>query len=498
MKDLTTELPDGRLFIGGEWETGTGAEITSTYPHDGSFNLSFKGASRADGEKAIARAKAAQADPAWANLLPHERARMLHRIADGIEANIERISFVQSRDTGKTRGETAALAGSAVGTFRYFAAVLETADDELTVQRATALTASVHEPIGVVAAITPWNSPIASDAQKVAPALAAGNAVIIKPSSWSPMVSLVLAEICEEVGLPKGLLSVLPGAGREIGNLLVEHPDIGRVAFTGGTVTGKRLAAQAGEKLMPVSLELGGKSPTIVFEDCDRSLAIAGILFGIFSSSGQSCIAGSRLFVQKAIYDDFVADLVAATEKLVVGAPDDPATQVAPMICAEHRDSVEKYIELARSEGGQVLCGGTRPEGDTFAKGSYLKPTIIAGLTNDAQTCREEIFGPVLVVLPFEDEADVIAQSNDNDYGLACGIWTKDFSRAWRLAKAIRAGTVWINTYKQFSISTPFGGDGASGMGREKGREGLRAWQRQKGIYADLTGNPHPWARIDQ
>ncbi|QPM92228.1 aldehyde dehydrogenase [Pseudooceanicola algae] len=498
MKDLTTELPDGRLFIGGEWETGTGAEITSTYPHDGSFNLSFKGASRADGEKAIARAKAAQADPAWANLLPHERARMLHAIADGIEANIERISYVQSRDTGKTRGETRALAGSAVGTFRYFAAVLETSDDDLTVQRATALTASIHEPIGVVAAITPWNSPIASDAQKVAPALAAGNAVIIKPSSWSPMVSLVLAEICEEVGLPKGLLSVLPGAGREIGNLLVEHCDIGRVAFTGGTVTGRRLAAQAGEKLMPVSLELGGKSPTIVFEDHDRDLTIAGILFGIFSSSGQSCIAGSRLFVQKAIYDDFLADLVKATEKLVVGAPDDPATQVAPMICAEHRDSVEKYIALAQEEGGKVLCGGTRPEGEAFAKGSYLKPTIIAGLTNDAQVCREEIFGPVLVVLPFEDEAEVIAQSNDNDYGLACGIWTKDFPRAWRLARAIKAGTVWINTYKQFSISTPFGGDGASGMGREKGREGLRAWQRQKGIYADLTGNPHPWARVGQ
>ncbi len=498
MKDMTHALPDGRLFVAGDWEVGTGAEITSTYPHDGSLNLVLKGASRADGERAIARAKAAQADPAWRAMLPHVRARLLHRIADGIEANIERISYVQSRDTGKTRGETAALAASAVGTFRYFAAVLETSDDALTARRATALTASVHEPIGVVAAITPWNSPIASDAQKLAPALAAGNAVLLKPSSWSPMVSLVLAEICEAAGLPKGLLSVLPGAGREVGNLLVEHRDIGRVAFTGGTVTGRRLAAQAGEKLMPVSLELGGKSPTIVFDDCDRKLAIAGILFGIFSSSGQSCIAGSRLFVQRAIYDDFLAELVAATKALVVGAPDDPATQVAPMICAEHRDSVEAYIEMARAEGGEILCGGTRPEGAAFANGSYLTPTIIAGLSNDAQVCREEIFGPVLVVLPFDDEADVIALSNDNDYGLACGIWTRDFPRAWRLAEAIRAGTVWINTYKQFSIATPFGGDGASGMGREKGRDGLRVWQRQKGIYADLTGQPHPWARIGE
>ncbi len=496
MKDMSHDLPDGRLFIGGEWREGQGAPITSTYSHDGSVNMVLAGASAADAETAIAAAKTAQADPAWRNALPQDRARILTRIGDGIEVAIPRISQIQSRDTGKTLAETAALAASAAGTFRYFAAVCETADDDLTTRRGTSLTASVHEPIGVVGAITPWNSPIASDAQKVAPALAAGNAVVLKPSSWSPLVSLELARIAEAAGLPKGLLSVLPGSGREVGNLLVNHPDIGRIAFTGGTDTGRMLGEQAGRKLMPISLELGGKSPTIVFDDADLDVAVAGVLFGIFSSTGQSCIAGSRLFVQRGIYDAFVAKLVAATQALRVGDPFAKGTQVAPMINHAHRDSVAAYVAGAFDEGGVILCGGTAPDDAARAAGAYYLPTIIAGLSNDAKTCREEIFGPVLCVLPFDSEEDVIAMGNDNDYGLACGIWTRDFPRAWRVAGAIRAGTVWINTYKQFSASTPFGGDGASGMGREKGRAGLRAWQRQKGIYCDLTGQPHPWAGV--
>lgn len=485
-------LPSGALFIGGDWREGRGAEIASVFPADGTVNRRFKGASVADGEEAIAAAKAAQ--PAWGALKPHERARVLYAIADGIEANIGRISQIQSQDTGKTLAETAALAGSAAGTFRYFAAVAETMDDDATAQRGGALTLSVHEPMGVVGAITPWNSPIASDAQKLAPALAAGNAVILKPASWSPLTALELARIVDEAGLPKGLLSVLPGSGREIGNLLVEHPDIAKISFTGGTVTGRALTEKAGRKLMPVSLELGGKSPTIVFDDADIEVALAGILFGVFSSTGQSCIAGSRLFVQRGIYDAFVARLVAATKKLKVGHSFEDGTQVGPLIHENHREEVAGHVARALEDGGALLCGGAAPEGAEFAKGSFYLPTIIAGLDNHSRLCREEVFGPVLAVLPFDDEADVIAQGNDNEYGLACGIWTRDFPRAWRLARAIRAGTVWINTYKQFSISTPFGGDGASGIGREKGRQGLRAYMRQKAIYADLTGAPHPWA----
>ena len=489
-------LPDGRLFLGGEWVAGTGAEIVSRFPADGSLNRRLAGASRADGERAIEVAARAQADPDWRDMAPHERARILQRIGDGIERAAPRISYVQSRDTGKTLAETRALALSAAATFRYFAAVLETSDDLLTSRRGGEMTLSVHEPLGVVAAITPWNSPIASDAQKLAPALAAGNAVILKPASWSPLTALLLGRICEEAGLPKGLLSVLPGAGSEIGALLVEHPQVRRVAFTGGTSTGRSLAVEAARKLMPVSLELGGKSPVAVFADADMDVAVAGVLFGIFSSTGQSCIAGSRLFVERSVLDAFRARLVAATEALPVGHPFDPATRVAPLIDPRHRDEVAAHVSRAVAEGGRILTGGGPPDDPALAEGCYFRPTIIEGLPNDSALCREEVFGPVLALLPFEDEADLIRQANENEYGLAAGIFTRDFPKAWRVARAIEAGTVWINTYKRFSISTPFGGDGASGMGREKGREGLRAWQAQKGIYADLTGAPIPWAAL--
>jgi len=491
-----SDFPDGRLYVGGVWEAGTGAEIVSTFPHDGSHNVTLRGASRADGERAIERARAAQADPAWRGMKAHERARILHRIADGIDAQAARLARVQTRDTGKTLRETGALVASAAGTFRYVAAALETLDDALTVPRGDYLTLSVHEPLGLVAAITPWNSPIASDAQKVAPALAAGNAVLLKPASWSPLTALAFAQVAEAAGLPKGLLSVLPGAGSEIGNLLVEHPAIARVSFTGGTATGRRIARSAADKLMGVSLELGGKSPTIVFADADLDLAVAGVMFGIFSSTGQSCIAGSRLFVERRVHDEFVARLVAATRALVVGDPFDAATQVAPLIHMDHRAEVAAHVERARADGGEVLCGGAAPAGAAWDRGSYYLPTIVAGLPHSAALCRDEVFGPVLAVLPFDTEAEVIALGNDSDYGLACGIWTRDFPRAWRVARAITTGTVWINTYKQFSAGTPFGGVKDAGLGREKGREGIRAYMAQKSVYLDLSGAPHPWARL--
>ncbi len=489
------ELPANRIYIAGEWRNGCGSPIESRFSADSTLNGVIDGASREDGVVAIEAAQQAQNATDWQNLKPHERARHLGDIADGIEANVDRIAWIQSRDTGKTLRETKALAQSAAGTFRYYAAVCETSDEDMTSQRGDYLTWSTHEPLGVVAAITPWNSPIASDAQKIAPALAAGNAVVLKPASWSPLVSLELARIIDETGLPKGLFSVLPGAGRDIGDLLVSHPGIAKISFTGGTTTGRRIAMKAAEKLMPVSLELGGKSPSIVFDDCDIDVAIAGILFGIFSSTGQSCIAGSRLFIQRSIFDEFLARLIEAIEALVVGHPHDDATQVAPLIHTDHRDSVESAVKRAVADGGTILTGGQRPGDKSLADGAYFQPTIIAGLPNSSALCREEIFGPVLAVLPFDDVADVIDQANDNPYALACGIWTRDFPKGWHVARAIRAGTAWINTYKQFSISTPFGGDKDSGIGREKGRAGMLAHMRQKSIYQDLTGVPHPWAR---
>jgi betaine-aldehyde dehydrogenase len=488
--------PQDKLFIGGEWRRGRGAEIVSNFPADGSVNIVLPGASLEDVDLALERAQEAVANPKWRNLLPHERATYLYRIADGIAQNADRISHIQSRDTGKTLSETRALALSAAGTFRYMAAALETMEDALTPARGKYLTISVYDPLGVTAGITPWNSPIASDAQKVAPALAAGNAILLKPSSWSPLVCLELARVIEAAGLPRGLFSTLPGAGSVVGERLVTHPAIRKVSFTGGTATGRDIARKAAEKLMVVSLELGGKSPTIVFADADLDVACAGVLFGIFSSTGQSCIAGSRLFVERTIYDSFVAKLVAATQRLRIGHPFEAITQVAPLIRPKHREEVEGHVRRAREDGGKILTGGERPQGADYAEGTYYRPTIFEGLPNTAPLCRDEVFGPVLAVLPFEDEADVIAQSNDNSYGLACGIYTRDFPKAWRVARAIDTGTVWINTYKQFSISAPFGGTKDSGIGREKGREGIRAWMAQKSLYCDLSGEPHPWPRV--
>lgn len=478
------------IFLAGEWRPGTGPDMPSHFPGDGSLTAVVAGASRADVDDAVAAGKAAMADPTWRDLKSHERARYLYAIADGLADQQEQIAQTQTRDTGKTLAETRALAASASATFRFFGAALETLEDEVTPARGDYLTMSVHDPIGVVAAITPWNSPIASDAQKVAPALAAGNAVVLKPSGWSPLVCLELARVIEKAGLPKGLFSALPGPGREIGDALVRHPDIAKVSFTGGTATGRAIARAAADKLMPVSLELGGKSPTVVFADADRDQAIAGILFGIFSSSGQSCIAGSRLFVERPIFEPLVEQLVARTKALKVGDPYDPATQVAPLITQEHRRNVARHVEVARQEGGTILAGGAAPDGAGF----YYCPTVVAGLGNDSLTAREEIFGPVLTVMPFDDEDDLVDQANDSVYGLAAGLWSADYRRIWRVARRLQTGTVWINTYKQFSIATPFGGVKDSGIGREKGRLGIRQYMNQKSLYWGLSDRPLPWA----
>lgn len=481
-----------KIFVGGSWRRGEGPLLDSIDPADGTVIARHATAGPADVDDAVAAGRRAAADLDWRAMPAHKRARILYQIGDAIEREAGEIAALQTADTGKTLAETRALAMSAASTFRYTAAALETLDDALTVPRGDYLTMSVHEPIGVVGVITPWNSPIASDAQKIAPALAAGNAVIVKPAEWAPLVSLKLARLIEATELPSGLLSVLPGPGRTVGEAIVRHPDVGKIAFTGGTSTGRHIAAIAAQKLMPVSLELGGKSPTIVLADADIDHAIAGILFGVFSSTGQSCIAGSRLFVHASIFEDFVARLVERAKGLRMGRGTDATTQVAPMITHAHRDKVAAMVEAALSDGARLRCGGTVPGGD-LASGAYYPPTILTGVANSAPIAQEEVFGPVLVAIPFADEEDLVRQANDSVYGLACGIWSRNFPRAFALARRIEAGTVWINTYKQFSIATPFGGLKASGLGREKGREGIRAYMNQKGIYVGMNRNPLPW-----
>ncbi len=346
----------------------------------------------------------------------------------------------------------------------------------------------------MIGAITPWNSPIASDAQTLAPALAGGNAVLLKPADATPLISLALAELILEAGVPQGLLSVLPGSGPVVGDAIVRHPQVGKVSFTGGTGTGRLIGRIAADKIMPVSMELGGKSPTIVCEDAELDLADAGVLFGIFSSTGQSCIAGSRIFAHTGVYREFTERLVAATEKLRVGLGTSPGTQVGPLVTFAHRDRVAGMVDRARGEGARVLCGGRSPDTPELSSGAYYLPTVLEGLGTDAKTCQVEIFGPVGVLLPFSDDDDLVAQANDTVFGLAAGIWTRDYRRAWALARRIDAGTVWVNTYKQFSIATPFGGMKESGVGTEKGRDGILSYMRQKSVYFGLDPAPLPWA----
>jgi betaine-aldehyde dehydrogenase len=496
-----------QTLIAGQWRDASGPLYSTEYPFDGSTVATLHAATVGDVDVAVRAAETARLDLAWANLMPHQRAAFLHKIAAGIRDRAEELAQLQMMDNGKPITECRGLVASAAGTFQYFAAVCETFEDAVTPQRGEFMSISTHEPLGVVGAITPWNSPIASEAQKLAPALAAGCAVVIKPAEITPRMAIELARIICEAGvgtgaggadIPKALVSVLPGKGSVVGDALVRHPLVKRIAFTGGTTVGKGIAKLAAEKLMPVSLELGGKSPTIVCADADLDHAVAGVLYGIFSSSGESCIAGSRCFVHASRYEEFKARIVAGGMALRVGDPSDELTQMGPLISSSHRAGIERYVAMGLAEGGTLLCGGERPQAissKASEQGYFYLPTIFESLANTAQMCREEIFGPVLALIPYSDDADLISQCNDNEYGLASGIWTKDYQHALRLGKALQTGTVWINTYKVFSIATAFGGVKNSGMGREKGYASIMEYMTQKSFYWGLSEHPNPWSK---
>jgi len=446
-------------------------------------------------DAAVARAREAFVTSGWKDLLPHKRAEVLNAIANGLLAEKEELATLQMRDNGKPISECRGMVDYAVGTFRYYASVCETLETDVTPPRGDYVSFTVLEPYGVVAAITPWNSPIMNDATKVAPALAAGNAVLLKPSEDSPLLAPQLARIAGAAGLPAGLLQVVQGQGADIGSALVAHPGVEMISFTGGTATGRAIGRVAAERIVPVALELGGKSPHIVFADADMDHAVAAVAAGIFGSSGQSCVAGSRLLVEESVYDEVVGKVVERARSVVVAAPDAEGVEMGPLASFHHRDRVHAFVERARAEGGRVLCGGSAPEGEPFESGAYYLPTVIEGLDYEAVSCQEEAFGPVLVAIPFKDEADLIRKSNGTAFGLACGIWTENFKKAWRTGRAVEAGSVWINTYKQSVTSTPFGGFKNSGIGREKGIEGLRLYAQVKSMFFGLHENPLPIAK---
>jgi betaine-aldehyde dehydrogenase len=477
-----TALP---FLIGSDWRQGRGTPFDSINPADGTIAASLASAGPDDVDEAVATARTAFNDPAWRKMRPHVRAHLLSSFAARIDEAVEDLARAQMTDNGKTLSECRTQAAAGASVFRYYAALCETAEGHVTPQRGDSMTMAIYEPMGVVAAITPWNSPLTLEPQKLAPALAAGNAVILKPSEVTPQAGLIYARLALEAGFPPGIVNVLSGKG-DVGRALVEHRDIDLISFTGGTVAGRRIAETAGGRLCPVILELGGKSPNMVFADADFEAAVAGAAGGIFGSGGQSCVAGSRIFVEASIFDAFVEALVEKAAAYFPGLPEDAGAKIGPMSSFAHRDAVAAAVDRARAEGAEVRCGGAAPDDPRLAKGAFYLPTILTGLTNDAQTSQQEIFGPVAVVLPFRDEDDLLSQANATDFGLGAGIWSSDSRKIWRVARAVRAGTVWINTYKDGSISTPFGGVKQSGIGREKGLAGLRAYCQPKGVIWKL------------
>lgn len=465
-------------------------ELISVNPADGSEVARVRCTTRSELDQMVATAQETLESSGWKQLLPHKRAGVLHKIADGIQRDKEILARQQMQDNGKPLAECRAMAESAIGTFRYYASVCETIETDVTPPRGDYVSFTVLEPYGPVACITPWNSPLMNDATKVAPALAAGNAVLLKPSEDSPLLAPELARICREAGLPAGLLHVVQGRGYDIGAALVAHPAVRMISFTGGTATGRAIGKAAGERLVPAALELGGKSPHAVFADADIDNAVAAVVAGIFGSAGQSCVAGSRLFVEKRIYRDFVDRVVKRTESLRIGSPSEATTEIGPLASFHHRERIKRFVAMAKAEGGRILCGGYAPTGGLYDCGAFYMPTVIEGLNYRARACQEEAFGPVLVALPFEDEADLIMQGNGTAFGLACGIWTENFKRAWRVGRALEAGSVWINSYKISVTSSPFGGFKDSGLGREKGLGGYRLYSQVKSMFFGLQDQP--------
>src|SRR5829696_5190877 len=428
------------------------------------------GAEEADA--AVARGKAAY--PAWRALAPGDRARLLHRLADTLEREHERLSVLEARNAGKPIGDARGEMGMVVDTFRYYAGAVErTLGDTIPVAGGIAMT--FREPLGVVALITPWNFPLTIASWKLAPCLAAGNTVVLKPAELTPLTALEFEQLALEAGLPEGVVNVVAGPGSTCGQRLVEHPDVAKVAFTGSTEVGRRIAAGAATTIKRVTLELGGQSPNLVFADADVEAAASAAPWAVFGNAGQDCCARSRILVQEPVLDEFLAALKGVVEGMRVGDPLDEATQMGPLISAGQRETVASYLD----EGASVAARGRAPDGPGF----WFPPTVLSPVDPGDRAVREEIFGPIACVIPFRDEAEAITLANDTIYGLSGSIWTRDGARALRVARAVEAGVLSINSNTSVRVSTPFGGFKQSGVGRELGPHALDHYTEVKSVF---------------
>lgn len=481
-----------KLFINGEWTDALSGKTFETYnPGTGEVNAVVAEAGKADVDRAVQAARRAFESIEWKNMPPGERGRLLFMAALKMREKIERLAEVESRECGLTIKETQFIALPAtIDVLEFYSGLANKLQGETLASPPDRLNYTIREPLGVIGAVVPWNFPLMLAMWKIAPALAAGNTIVLKPAEQTPSSLLELMEIFQEVGIPDGVINVVPGFGKEAGSALVSHPGIDKIAFTGSTATGRFIMQAASENLKPLSLELGGKSPNIIFEDANLANAVKMAAFGIYFAQGQVCAAGSRIFVQDSIYDDFMDAFVKQAKSIKVGNQLDMATQMGPQISQTQLERIEDYVAAGLDEGASLLTGGERLfSGD----GYFFTPTILENVSNEMRIAQEEIFGPVASVIRFKDEEDALRKANDTIYGLAAGVWTNDIKRGHRMARGLKSGTVWINTYSLLDSAAPFGGTKQSGFGRELGVQAMDMYTETKHVWVDLNPDAIDW-----
>ena len=478
-----------QLFIGGQWKDASDHETFKTIcPADGSTLAECAQATKEDVDEAV---KAAwEAFKTWKHTTVAERAAILNKIAAIIDENKEHLAMVESMDNGKPIRETLAVdIPMAADHFRYFAGCIQAEEGSAIILGKDTLSLILREPIGVVGQIVPWNFPFLMAAWKLAPVLASGCCTVFKTSSTTPLSVLEFARLVQDV-IPAGVFNVITGSGSKSGQYMLDHPGFRKLAFTGSTEVGRNVALAAAQKLIPATLELGGKSANIFFEDCDWEMAMDGLQMGILFNQGQVCCAGSRVFVQESIYDRFVEEAVKRFNKVKVGLPWKEETQMGSQIDRRQMEKILKYVEIGKEEGAKVLCGGVQAKEVELEKGCFLRPTLLGDVTNDMRVAQEEIFGPVACIIKFKTEEEVLAMANDSAYGLGGAVWTRDINRALRVARGVETGRMWVNTYNAIPEGAPFGGCKASGIGRETHKVILEHYTQMKNIMINMAEAP--------